>query len=174
MNKEEIEVWKDIQGYEGLYQISNLGRVKSLKFGKERIMKQTINTWGYPSLTLYDKNKCKTHTIHKLVAQAFIPNPQNLFQINHKDENKQNNNVSNLEWCTQKYNINYGTRNERISKPIIQFSKDGKFIKEWQSITQASKELNINCPHICDCCNGKRNFCGGFKWMYMEENKKVS
>ena len=119
------EIWKDIVGYEGLYQVSNFGRVKSLakykngnggsKFWrKERILKPANTGRGYLMVVLIKEKKRTTYILHRLVAQAFIPNPNNLPQINHKDENKTNNVVSNLEWCDNKYNSNYGTRNVRI------------------------------------------------------------
>ena len=116
------EIWKDINEYEGKYQISNLGRVKSLNYARrkqERILKPGIQKkTGYISVTLLKERKKKTKTIHRLVAETFIPNPENLHQINHKDENKQNNCVDNLEWCSAKYNSNYGHRNEKISKKL--------------------------------------------------------
>lgn len=113
---QEKEIWKDIQGYEGLYQVSNLGNVKNkiqpyLK--QEKIYKKFSNSNGYLFVGLRKDKKRKFKYIHRLVAEAFIPNPNNLPQINHKDENKQNNCVNNLEWCTNKYNQNYGTIKER-------------------------------------------------------------
>ena len=107
------EYWKSVVGYEGLYMVSNWGRVKSIKFGKERILKPVTNSSGYLLVGLYKNNIEKKYSVHRLVAEAFIPNPYNLPQVNHKDENKQNNVVSNLEWCTHEYNNTYGTRIER-------------------------------------------------------------
>lgn len=116
------EIWKDVKGYEGKYQISNLGRVKSLNYARRkqvRILRPGIQKkTGYISVSLLKEGKQKTKTIHRLVAEAFIPNPKNLKQINHKDENKQNNCVNNLEWCSAKYNSNYGHRNAIISKKL--------------------------------------------------------
>lgn len=118
------EKWLDIKDYEGLYQISNLGKVKSLekKAGfsnrKERILKQHLDKDGYVKVYLCKNNKVKFLSIHRLIAEAFIPNPNNLPQINHKDENKANNKIENLEWCTCKYNINYGTRTKRQKETI--------------------------------------------------------
>lgn len=103
------EVWKDIDGYDGLYQVSNMGRVKSFKWGKERILKPYETGNGYLRVEL----QSKPFKLHRLVAQAFIPNPDNLPFVNHKDENPKNNMVDNLEWCDNKYNINYGTTQER-------------------------------------------------------------
>lgn len=128
------EIWKDIQGYDGIYQISNLGRVKSLprviEYDKpnwskiqhmkiyipERILKAKIKKGGYLEVNLNYLGSKKFFQIHRLVAQAFIPNPNNLPQVNHKDENTSNNQVDNLEWCSAKYNCNYGNRNKRISE----------------------------------------------------------
>lgn len=114
------EMWKDIPGYEGLYQVSNLGNIRSLKYAggnKVKLLKQAT-TNGYKQVQLSKNGKGKNHLVHRLVAIAFIPNPNNLPVVNHKDENPSNNNVDNLEWCTQEYNINYGTRNERASESM--------------------------------------------------------
>lgn len=113
------EIYKDIKGYEGLYQVSNYGRVKSLNYrrtGKERLLKQILHTNGYFYVRLYKSNKW--FSIHRLVAETFIPNPENLPCVNHKDEVKTNNHVDNLEWCTNEYNLNFGSRNERISETL--------------------------------------------------------
>lgn len=112
-------VWKDIEGFEGLYQVSNDGKVRSLgnnKSRKTKILKQVTNNCGYKLVGLYKNGKGKFYTVHRLVAQAFISNPNNWPQVNHKNEVKDDNRVCNLEWCTQEYNCNYGTRNERQSK----------------------------------------------------------
>ena len=115
----------------------------------------------------------KIFAIHRLVSQAFIDNPNNLPQVNHIDENKLNNSVTNLEWCTNKYNINYGTRKERISekkgRKIIQLDKDDNIIKVWNGTCQASKELKINEGNIWEACNNKRKTAGKYKWKYKEE-----
>lgn len=109
----EKEIWKDVVGYEGLYQVSNLGRIKSL-FRYKRILKPIVGSQGYLYVSLYNKNKkMKSKRMHQLIAQAFIPNPNKLPFVNHKDENVTNNNVNNLEWCNAKYNCNYGTRIQR-------------------------------------------------------------
>lgn len=126
------EVWKDIKDYEGLYQVSNLGRVKSLdrkvvqfngfcnieRIYKGRILKPSTSANGYKRVILYDKCKKKNVNIHKLVLLAFVPNTENLAQINHIDEDKSNNCVNNLEWCSSKYNINYGKRNQKTSEAL--------------------------------------------------------
>ena len=166
------EIWKDKKDYEGHYQVSNWGRVKSIKFGKERILKLTKDKDGYFFVNLYKNNKSKTFKVHRLVAEAFLPNTDNLPLINHKDEDKSNNIVSNLEWCDRKYNCNYGTRNKRIgksntngkrSKPVLQYTLDGKFVREWESYREC-KRNGFN--HVSECCRGKLKSCGGFIWRY--------
>lgn len=113
-----IEQWKPIVGYEGLYEISNLGRVKSLKYGKERILKPGTDRGGYLTVNIYIDGKRKMFRVHRLVAIAFIPNPEGFEQINHKDEDKTNNVTLNIEWCSAKYNSNFGTRNERMATSL--------------------------------------------------------
>ena len=117
-------------------------------------------------MILYKNKSCKSYYIHRLVAEAFIPNPKNLPFINHKDENKQNNCVDNLEWCTQKYNINYGTslkkRIDLMGKPVICMETG----KRYKSALEAGKQIGINYKHICDCCRGRRKTTGGYHWEY--------
>lgn len=126
------EIWKDIQGYEGLYQVSNLGRVKSLYKGGT-ILKGSVNNRGYHIVMLYKGGKYKHLLIHRLVAQAFISNPQKLPQVNHKDEDKFNNSVSNLEWCTNIYNNLYHDKAKRVGvkegKPVAQYTLSGKLVR---------------------------------------------
>lgn len=113
------QCWKEILGYEGLYQVSNTGRVRSLNYrrtGKTKVIKQSTNKGGYKSVCLYKDGKLKGYSVHRLVALAFIPNPLNLPQVNHIDENPSNNAVWNLEWCTPKYNSNYGNCRKKISE----------------------------------------------------------
>ena len=168
------EIWKDIEGYEGLYQISNKGRVKSLKYGKERIRTPVITNDGYLNVILYKNTTAQHRLIHRLVAEAFIPNQDNLPEINHRDENKKNNCVENLEWCDRGYNVNYGTRNERItgrpSIAILQYSKSREFIKEWQSSREVERVLGIDNSNITKCCKGKRKYAGSFIWRYKEKD----
>ena len=163
------EYWKPVVGYEGHYQISNFGRVKSIKFGKEIILKQHKDKFGYLYVDLYKNNIKKKYKVHRLVAEAFLPNPYNLLQVNHRDENKLNNNVDNLEWCTNEYNINYGTRTERVSKklskPVLQFTLDGEFIREWASAMEC-KRNGYNQGDVTLCCQGKRKTHNGFIWKY--------
>lgn len=176
------EIWRDIKDFEGLYQVSNWGRVKSLNYnhtGKEWILKPRKSGKGYLSVTLSKDGKCKNFLVHRLVAEVFIPNPLNLPQINHKDENPSNNNVSNLEFCDQKYNINYGNRNKKVSnkmtngklsKPVLQFSKTGDFIREWKSTAECGRN-GFKQVAVCRCCNGKLKTHKGFMWKYKETLK---
>ena len=151
------EEWRDVVGYEGLYQVSNLGRVKSFIHHNgtdKRIIKTILIKNGYCNVTLCKKGKRERKYIHRLVAEAFIPNPNNYPIINHKDENPANNCSNNLEWCTQKYNMNYGSlkdKQKRESKSILQYDLNNNFIKKWDSIAQAEKELNITHCNIISC-----------------------
>lgn len=167
------EIWKDISNYEGRYQISNLGNVKSLNYArtkKEHILKPQIDKDDYKYVNLYKNGKSKHYLVHRLVAQAFIPNKNNLPQINHKDENRQNNSYNNLEWCTCEYNNNYGDRNKKIqkarSKRIKQLNKEGKLIKIWNNSLEASKSLKINGGNIRSCCRNELKTAGGYIWKY--------
>ena len=164
------EIWRDIEGYEGVYQISNKGRVKSLKCGKERILRPRDNGNGYLKVHLFKNTSFQSIYIHRLVAEAFIPNSQNKPQVNHKDENKKNNCVENLEWIACIDNCNYGTRNERISRKILQYSKSGEFIREWQSAAEVERVLGIDNSNITKCCKGKRKYAGSFIWRYKEKD----
>lgn len=173
------EVWKDITGYEGLYQVSNLGNVKSLNYnrtGQEKILKAINHKCGYLRVTLYKNSKCVTYRLHRLVAQAFIPNPDNLPEVNHKDEDKSNNCVNNLEWCDSKYNINYGTgitrSKEKRSKAVLGYHKKDNYIVEYPSIHEAARALGIKSSNICNCCNGKIKSYKGFVWRYVEHEEK--
>lgn len=134
------EIWKDIKNYEGYYQVSNLGRIKSVdryinqyngynystRIYKGKILKFSIGTRGYLKVVLQKERKVKTYNVHRLVAEAFIPNPNNLPQVNHIDENKLNNNINNLEWCSSKYNINFGNRNIKVSNKLKGVPKSAK------------------------------------------------
>lgn len=180
-----FEYWKDIDGYEGLYQISTYGRVKSLGNGVSnnsccRILKD-IKSNGYHNINiiLYKKSIPTTYKIHRLVAASFFPKLNcDLNEVNHKDENKSNNRVENLEWCNRKYNVNYGTRIKRVvkantngkcSKPVIQYDLQGTYIKEWDSLNEIERILGFSHSLICNYCNGKRKTAYGFIWRYKKE-----
>lgn len=180
-----MEVWKDIKGFEGLYQISNKGRFKSLarpckgygyKFAVDRIRKPTVLLNGYLEAQLHKDGKTTVKMLHRLVAEAFIPNPDNLPQVNHKDEDIQNNCVENLEWCTAKYNANYGNRQKKCResskkyyKPVNQYDLDGNFIKKWECIADASKALGIIDSQISRVCKHTNITAGGYKWEYVND-----
>ena len=159
------EIWKPIEGFEGLYEISNIGRVKSIgtyNTCKRGIMNPMINSDGYLHVRLYNNGVSKNIAIHRLVAIAFIPNPNNYRYVNHKDENTKNNKVSNLEWCTNSYNLIYSK-----GKKVVQYSKEGEFIKEFNCVADASRECNIPTTNISKCCKGKRYSAGKFIWRYV-------
>lgn len=158
-----MEEWKNIIGYEGLYQVSSYGRVKSLKFGKENLLKHKKDSGGYLQVGLCKDGKRKIFLVHRLVAQAFLPNLDNLPQVNHKDENKENNCVSNLEWCTCKYNIDYSQ-----AKQVCQYSLDDKLIKVWNS-TQECGRNGFYQGHVASCCRGDRKSHKGFIWKYKKD-----
>ena len=164
----EEEIWCPIKGYEGIYEVSDQGRVRSLKFGKERILKQGRNPEGYLLVCLCKNGEHKAYKVHRLVAQTFIPNPDNLPQVNHKDENKENNSVHNLEWCTNKYNSNYGTRNQRISKSVLQYTKSGVFVREWKSATDVKRNLGYSSCDISSCCTGRYKTAYNFIWKFKD------
>lgn len=179
-----MEEWKDIKGYEGLYQVSNEGRVKSLsrncfvkdKLGnkycrtiKEKILKPIKQSNGYLYNTLHKNGEGKMFRTHRLVAEAFIPNSNSLLIINHKDEDKENNSVSNLEWCTPKYNSNYGNsiakRVTKQAKQVYQYDLDGNLVKVWESTMECGRN-GYGQSKIVMCCNGKRKTHKGYIWSF--------
>ena len=162
------EIWKDIEGYEGRYQVSNLGRVKRVTTG--RILKGGKNTCGYLKVQLYKNGSKSDKTIHRLVAQAFIPNPENKLEINHIDEYKTNNVVSNIEWATRKENINHGTRNERVSKTmsisiIATNLKTGEY-REFYGTRECARQLGLHNQGITHVLKGRRKQTGGYTFKY--------
>ena len=161
------EEWRVIKDYPN-YMVSSFGRVKNVKFAKERILKQVITNDGYLRVGLYKTQKQTACSVHRLVAQSFIPNPDNLPQVNHKNEIKTDNRVENLEWCTNKYNVNYGTRNLHASlnnrnnpkqkcKPVNQYTINNEFLKEWPSLREIERQLGFKRQNIKSCCNHKPN-----------------
>lgn len=169
-----------IPEYEGLYMVSNIGRIKSLNYhrtGKDGILKPNKQVSGYLVVHLSKNGITKPYRISRLVAMAFIPNPDNLPEVNHKDEVKTNNCVENLEWCTCKYNTNYGSCIERrvanrngsnAPKKVYQYNLNGEFVKEWKSMQEIEMVLGFNHSHICKCCKGQRKSAYGFIWKYKE------
>ena len=166
------EIWKDINGYEGLYQVSNLGRVKRITTG--RVLKPLNHANGYLMVKLSKNSIVYTKTVHRLVAEAFIPNPEHKSEINHIDENKTNNNVSNLEWMTRKENINHGTRTERMSKtqsiPIIAINIKTGESKEFYGARECARQLGLTHGNITSVLKGRYKQTGGYTFKYKEES----
>ena len=178
------EIWKDVKGYDGKYQVSNLGHVRSMSFAHTRqakVLKATPTNCGYVKVELYANGKGKVKYVHRLVAQAFIPNPDNKPQVNHIDGNKDNNVASNLEWCSpgenQTHAIAHGLREPSpmtgrkgklcpTSKPILQYDLEGNFIKRWDSIADANRSFGKGHSNISLCLTGRHKTAYGFKWEY--------
>ena len=175
---EEKEIWKDIEGFEGLYQISSMGRVRSLgngksnnsNYSKERILKAMKDRGGYLHVQLWKDGKAKWYLVHRLVAEVFLDNPKGYNEVNHINEDKSDNRADNLEFCSRSYNINYGTRNQKISKPVIAIDKRTGLIVEFPSAMEAERCTSIYHGSIIKCCQGKLNSCGGFYWMFVNNN----
>ena len=184
----DIEIWRtavyDGIVYEGLYKVSNFGRILNLNYkrtGKAKLMKPGTDTSGYFQVCLSKNRKGKMCKVHRIVAETFLPNPDNLPEVNHKDEDKTNNFVflnkdgsvdkekSNLEWKNHRGNCNHGTRNERIAKarlkPVLQLSLSGDLIREWDSIKECGRN-GFNQGSVCLCCQGKQKTHKGFRFMY--------
>lgn len=182
--------WRQVKGYEGLYDVSENGDIRSL-FRYKKTLKHSVTRTGYHSVELHKDKSGKRMLVHRIVAMAFLDNPDNYNQVNHKDENKSNNCVNNLEWCDAKYNMNYGTGPQRrrnstdyskpiykriavengkkVSKPVSMIQKDGVCLAWWESGKRASIETGVNHSHIMECCAGKRKSAGGYVWKYKTE-----
>ena len=172
------EIWKDIQGYEGLYQVSNLGNVKSFYFDPPIILKSCKNQKGYLHIVLNKNGIKKTVRIHRLVAQAFVDNPNNKEQVNHIDGIKINNNACNLEWVSNQENISHASKNGLLAdvtgnnnprcRAINQYDLNNKFIKQWKSFYEIKKSLGIDRSCIWRCCIGKFQQSHNYIWRYAD------
>ena len=183
------ETWKDIPNYEGFYQASNLGNIRSLSFGPRnmrkshdvKLLKQSLTNCGYMKVQLYKRGVPKMHYVHRLVAETFLPNPNNEPQVNHIDGNKQNNNVNNLEWSSASHNqihsIRHGLRASspmagklgalnHNSKPVLQYDLNGNFLQRFNSVADANRHLGVKSYSIAECAKGKNKTAYGFKWKY--------
>lgn len=164
---------KDVVGYEGLYGITSCGKVWSYKRGK--FLSLNIHRNGYYSANLYKNGERRSISVHRLVAQAYIPNPNNLPEVNHKDENKLNNSVNNLEWCNREYNMNYGTgmkrsiETQRKSSPLNKKVLCIETSIVYFSAQEAKRQTGVDNASISRVCNGKQNVAGGFHWKYIED-----
>lgn len=184
----EVEIWRDIDGFDG-YQVSNLGNVRSLNYngtGNVQLLKPSLSgpNREYKSISMQVADKVIRRNVHRLVARAFIPNPNDLSEINHIDEDGTNNKVNNLEWCDRIYNLNYGNRTQKFSDsksiPILQLNLDGTLVKEWKSQTEAARVLGLDLGSLSHCLHGYRIKNGvkfpvysyaGYKWKYEHETK---
>ena len=161
-----MEEWRDIQGFEGKYQVSNKGRVKSLNYhrtGKEEILKAGNSGNGYLYVSLTKDGKVKQCRINRLVAQAFLENPDNLPEVNHKNKDKNDNCVDNLEWCSRQYNVEYSK-----AKAVIGINKISGLILEFPSTREASRQTGIDNSSICHCLKGRQKSAGGHYWFYAD------
>lgn len=175
------EIWADIPHYEGHYQVSNLGRVKSLYYrnnnsfipNREKILKQ-LDANGYKRVRLFEKGIHNQFSVHRLVAQVFIPNPENKPCINHIDGNKENNKVDNLEWCTYSENEQHSRKvlgKEPINrKKVNQYDLKDNFLKQFKSLAEAGRSINKNYTLISSCCNGNIKTAYGYKWKFVKES----
>ena len=172
------EEWRDVVGYEGLYQVSDQGRVKSLerkdclgRTVKERILKPGVVSSGYLMISLCTGGKQKMFSVHRLVCQAFHENPDNKPQVNHINEDKADNRACNLEWCTCKQNLNHGSRNERAakarSKPVGQYTRYGDLVKVWPSAIEVQRQAGFSQGNVSAAARGKLKTAYGFIWKYV-------
>lgn len=178
------EIWKPVKGLEGAYEVSNLGRVRSLDrvrrksngrntFYKGRMIKITKNNTNDYLIARIQDGRSSHSLVHRLVAEAFIPNPLNLPQVNHKDENKANNRADNLEWCTAYYNNHYGTARARItekrSSKVVQYTLDGTFVAKYPSAREAARLINKSQAAISRACLGIYKQAYGYLWKYEKD-----
>lgn len=174
------EIWKDIERYKGVYKISNLGRVYSVQ--RKKIKNTFIDKGGYVRVQLYYNYTQKGFLVHRLVAKAFIPNPNNYPQVNHKDENKLNNCVNNLEWCTNKYNCNFGTKPEKCrenslklqmnKRQVIIYDLENHYIDTCRSMMDVARKLNCSYENVQSALYGKTKTCKGYILKYREQTSQ--
>lgn len=179
-----MENWKAVEGYEGFYEVSDLGRVRSVDryvrnsrngeltvFKKSKVKKPTTTDGGYETVTLNREGEYHSYYVHRLVASAFVDNPNGYEEVNHIDEDKHNNRASNLEWCTKQYNIHYGTRTTRAAKrqsrPVLQCSEDGTVICEYPSLSSVKSD-GFNPSNVKAVCDGKFSQMNGYGWRWSE------
>ena len=180
---EEKEIWKDIEGFEGLYQVSNMNNIKSLertvwdnrgyyRTVHERILKARKNNNDYLQVNLWKDGKAKKYLVHQLVATAFCENPEGYTEVNHINEDKADCRAENLEWCSRSYNLSYNGRAKKVaekkSKPVIAIHKINGLILKFPSAHEAERQLGIAQNHICACCKGRLKSIGGFYWYYAD------
>ena len=163
--------WRHIKGFEEQYLVSDIGQVWSIR--RNKLLKPVIDKYGYEKVGLYRERKIHTRSVHRLVAQAFIPNPNNLPTVNHINEDKTDNRVNNLEWASIAHNDNHGTRNERMAntkskRPIERISPDGEIVI-YKGVKDAWRKTGINRSSISLCCKNIRKTAGGYKWRYCNE-----
>lgn len=182
------EIWKTIKGYENIYEVSNKGNIRSVDryvyqqnrmvFYKGTKLKPFKNNSGYLCVGLSINNKKKKFAVHRLVAESFLPNPHNYPQINHKDENKENNEWTNLEWCTGSYNGRYGTlpkrREIKYGHRVCMYNKRGDLLNIYISARGAERELNISHSEILNCCKRNAHTAGGYVWRFLKETNGES
>lgn len=159
-------VWKDVSDYEDFYEVSNYGVIRNKQTGKE--LKPRLKKNGYLTVDLGYRG-VKTTSVHRIVATAFIENPNKYPCVNHKNENKLDNRSDNLEWCSQKYNANFGYGSTARNSPVLQFDTNGNFIRLWTSIKEAAEKLGIKYQGISRVCRGERKTSGGYMWEYTED-----
>lgn len=178
------EIWKPIAGYEGLYEVSNLGNVASLNYqntGKRKVLALKHHSSGYVTVTLCNRGVHKNKSIHTLVARTFIDNPKNLPQVNHIDGDKTNNTVENLEWVTAKENMRHAVQNglrdphnnnarfgsdNTLKRSVYQYTKSGEFVREWDCISNAARHISSRPASVINCCKGRIKSLKGFVWSY--------
>ena len=150
---------KDIKGYEGIYGITSCGKVWSYR--RKKFLTPGVNRYGYLYVNLWKDGKVKTYSLHRLVAEAFIPNPEKLPQVDYIDGNKMHNFLNNLQWITNRDNVRKGR-----NKPVLQYDLDGNFIREWECTSDVGREVSGN---ICDCLKGRHKTACGYVWKYKED-----